>query len=842
LGLKLLKPKFVVWDIEFVPREINDFNSDVVAFTKLYREIKSIGTFSLENDEYKSSCSDNEYATLSKNIGEAIKLYLLENNAAGLIDLTDEKKEMSKIFNNCLYKFTEKTLEQFKTKNFKEYLNFLTNGTVNKIIEDMVKSDTRAMSLKEKVNANTMAVMDKMFSQTGSALKIVYLVFAKVNVISAMYSYSKSVNIKNTISVENFSSVNDISHIILPGSYNIGFANTPAGKYGKVRDIPIVYTLNGNNLLHLSVSAYVAYKNYSDVIIRDNGISFGKNGEIEEIVPVNNNKLLVDFLDYERKKYDFLDAAHLIYLGRAYDEILYNIATNYDALVSGVQEPLIEAGLLKEKVLKRSIISGKLHPIKFYKYVKRFAGTFKKVMMDLIAAGGSQEDIENYKQILLLASDIESNKLEKFIDLYKKLFKKVNKKVVFVGGVKRGADMKNATLGSNYPGVLVHLSSFNKLVKKSHLKQLNKVGEYCIMLMLLLLSCYLLTKYGSILCSIFVVIVLVSLFFIKVELLNKGMYMSYSDGILLLLMPSAVSVAIKERVEGRAKKMLKQTFQNFISKEVLDYLLLHPDKIKLGGEMKEATVFFSDLSGFTTFSEKYRPEYVITILNEYLKIITDKILENKGFLDKYEGDGVMAAFGVPIEFAQSAVCACNAAVDIKNNINEIQEEWEGKGLPFLKIRIGLSTGQIIAGNIGSEKRLDYTLIGDYVNLANRLEQSNKAFGTSIMIEENTYNKVKEYFHCRKIGLIKVKGKEKFVSVYELIDRKANPDVDTNFLRLFNEAVELYLTKNVVEAKYIFEKLLKMDETDKAVRKYLDLCNELIKKEAVSEEDLVIRLG
>lgn len=839
LGLKLLKPRLVVWDIEFLPRGVNDFNKEVISFVKLYKEIDSIGTFSVINEKYTEECNNEEYNQLEQLLKRGIPKYIdpSQFSSSDLIEI--EKKGLDR----CLYGFALKNWLKFKTADFKKYLDFLTDNSITRLINDKIKNDNREIPYKDKVYLNTFEVMERVFSYTGDILNKIYLHFVKLNVLDSLKKYSKVIKIESTVNGEIFTGVNDISHLIFDASGMVGFANTPSGKYGKVRDIPVFYTLNGANILHLSFSAYAVYNNYDRIRVNSDNILFYRNDKIEEVVPIYNRKFPVDFLDYYNKKYIFVDAADIVYLGRVYDEIFYNIASNYDTLVEGVQKPLMEAGLLKEKVLKRSMISGRLHPIKFYKSVKNFTTTFRKIMMDLIAGGGSEEEIENYKQILSLVSDIENNKLERFKNLYKDLFARVNKRVVFVGGVKRGADMKSVTIGSNYPGVVVHLSSFNKLVKRLHIVKLNKIIHYIALFVFLLLSFHLLTRYGSLVSGIFIIVSLVLLFFLKVELLNKKVYLDYSETVILLFIPSAISIAVKERIEGKTKKMLKQTFQNFISKEVLDYLLQHPDKIRLGGEMKEATVFFSDLSGFTTFSEKYRPEYVITILNEYLKIITERILENRGFLDKYEGDGVMAAFGVPVEFPESARCACRAAVSIKNDLIQLQEEWHEKGLPVLKIRIGLSTGHIIAGNIGSEKRLDYTLIGDYVNLANRLEQSNKAFGTSIMIEENTYNKIKDDFYCRKIGIVKVKGKEKFVSVYELVDEKNNSNVDTTFLELFNEAIDLYLSKKLMEAKYIFEKLLKMDETDKPTRKYLELCNDLLKSSIIiKDEDLVIKLG
>jgi adenylate cyclase len=225
--------------------------------------------------------------------------------------------------------------------------------------------------------------------------------------------------------------------------------------------------------------------------------------------------------------------------------------------------------------------------------------------------------------------------------------------------------------------------------------------------------------------------------------------------------------------EQKEKRFIKQTFSKFVSNEVVDELIKNPEKLKLGGEKKIVTVLFSDIRGFTTMSERITPEMLVDHLNTYLQAMTDIVIKYTGTLDKYVGDEIMAFWGAPIPQEDHAVRSCRAALEMISKLKEMNLVWKAQNKDTLDIGIGINSGAMIVGFVGSSSRMDYTLMGDMVNLGARLEGTNKIYKTNIIISEYTYEQVKEHVIARELDLIRVKGKELPVKIYELIDMK-NP--------------------------------------------------------------------
>ncbi|MCS7084445.1 MAG: adenylate/guanylate cyclase domain-containing protein, partial [Aquificaceae bacterium] len=216
-------------------------------------------------------------------------------------------------------------------------------------------------------------------------------------------------------------------------------------------------------------------------------------------------------------------------------------------------------------------------------------------------------------------------------------------------------------------------------------------------------------------------------------------------------------------------KYIRSTFSKFVAKDVVNELLANPDALKLGGEKKEVTVFFSDVRGFTTISETLSPENLVQLLNEYLSIMTDLIISYRGTIDKYMGDAIMAFWGAPIPNEEHAYYACIASLAQLEELKKLQQRWVEQGYPVIDIGIGLNSGYAVVGNMGSSHRMDYTVMGDTINLGSRLEGTNKQYGTRIIISEFTYAKVKDRVYVRELDIIRVKGKNEPVKIYELLD-------------------------------------------------------------------------
>jgi len=232
-------------------------------------------------------------------------------------------------------------------------------------------------------------------------------------------------------------------------------------------------------------------------------------------------------------------------------------------------------------------------------------------------------------------------------------------------------------------------------------------------------------------------------------------------------------VAYQYFVEGREKRKMKRLFGQYVSKDVYEQLVANPELARLGGQRREMTVLFSDIRGFTTVSERGQPEEIVGTLNEYFTRMVALVFQRKGTLDKFVGDMVMALFGAPLDDPDHADHAVEAAIDMIAELGTLNARWKAEGRPELDIGIGINTGPMIAGNIGSHAIMSYTVIGDAVNLGSRLESLNKEYGTRIIISDATRQQLTGAYALRPLGDVVVKGKTKPVAIFEVIGRTAH---------------------------------------------------------------------
>jgi len=229
---------------------------------------------------------------------------------------------------------------------------------------------------------------------------------------------------------------------------------------------------------------------------------------------------------------------------------------------------------------------------------------------------------------------------------------------------------------------------------------------------------------------------------------------------------SHLSTAFNQMAEGLEERdRVKETFNKFHSKEIAEKLL--SGEVKLGGERKDATIFFSDVRGFTSLSETMEPEKVVELLNEYMTRMVSVIRRHGGIVDKYVGDAIMALWGVPISSEGDTARAVRACLEMRRELAALNELRISRGQPALKIGMGLNCGQVIAGNIGSEEKMEYTVIGDTVNTASRMESMTKEYGTDFLIPREIYDRVKDQFVVEQCQSARVKGKSAAIEVFKV---------------------------------------------------------------------------
>lgn len=283
-------------------------------------------------------------------------------------------------------------------------------------------------------------------------------------------------------------------------------------------------------------------------------------------------------------------------------------------------------------------------------------------------------------------------------------------------------------------------------------------------------------------------------------------------------------LATLELAVGKERSFIKKAFSRYLPGKVVDTLLSNPELLKLGGEERVMSVLFSDLAGFTSISERMAPSQLVRLLNEYLTNMTDIVLAEGGIIDKFEGDAIMAEFGAPLLMNDHADRAVRAGLLMQKRLRELRSVWAAQGLPELKCRVGINTGTMIVGNMGSDQVFDYTVIGDSVNLASRLEGANKRYDTALMISESTFTSLTPgLFRTRVLDLIKVKGKSRAVKVFEVLGEnslalKQNEEL---YYQAYEEAFAAYLSRDFHPARAKFQKALSLRPNDPAAKDMLE---------------------
>jgi adenylate cyclase len=261
-------------------------------------------------------------------------------------------------------------------------------------------------------------------------------------------------------------------------------------------------------------------------------------------------------------------------------------------------------------------------------------------------------------------------------------------------------------------------------------------------------------------------------------------------------------------------RMGLKNFKRYVPSDLVAQLINKDIEAKIGGEKRELSIFFSDIANFTSISEKMAPEDLVQQLSIYFENVSKIILENKGTIDKYIGDSVMAFWGAPRQSDNHAEMACRSAVTIQTILHTIFRKWTKNGKEPFYTRIGIHTGEVVVGNTGYEERLNYTVLGDPVNLASRLEGVNKVYGTRIIVSENTWAQCKDMFEFRRLDKISVKGREEGIMIYELYAHK--DEIEKPLWKLFSfyeTGLKHYFNRNFTEAFKYFNAILKYRSTD-----------------------------
>ena len=403
---------------------------------------------------------------------------------------------------------------------------------------------------------------------------------------------------------------------------------------------------------------------------------------------------------------------------------------------------------------------------------------------------------------------------------------------IFIGASAPGLSDIKATPFSRlepFPGVEIQATVYANLLHDDHLKTLDSLYKWIILLIgivLINVTVFYSIPRVSILISLAWTLIWIILGMNIFEYIR--FWMPVAEFSIVHIMTITLSFTTRFVTENKERRFLKQAFSRYVPKDLVNDVINRPESLKLGGDKKEMTVLFSDLAGFTTISEGMSPEELVPYLNEYLTEMTDLVFKHRGTLDKYIGDAIMAFWGAPLDDPKHAYNACSCVIEMQELMKRLQEKWEITKKPVASTRYGVNTGHMVVGNVGSLERFNYTVLGDAVNLAARLEPANKNFGTDVMISETTYELVKDDFVCRELDRLIVKGKSKPVKVYELICKKDDVEVLPKVqkgLDLYREAMQHYYKREFKNATILFESVLSEIPSDGPSKTYLNRINQ-----------------
>ena len=419
-------------------------------------------------------------------------------------------------------------------------------------------------------------------------------------------------------------------------------------------------------------------------------------------------------------------------------------------------------------------------------------------------------------------------------DIINKRFKPgtFKNRIVLVGATAVGIyDLRVTPFDSVFPGIEIHANVIDNVLNQDFLIRPGWAAIYDLFTLLIigLLVGLLYPRLAAITGIILGLVILGGWSGVNYYFFTKGIWVNFIYPVLTTIMLFTGLSIYRYMTEEREKKKIRGAFSYYVNPTVVAEMLKNPDMLKLGGDKRIMTVLFSDIRGFTTISENMEPEALVQILNEYLTEMTNIVFKYDGLVDKYIGDAVMAFWGAPLSQPKHALLACQTGLDMMSSLAELRAKWKAqeRNLPFLDIGIGLNSGPMVVGNMGSDTRFDYTVMGDSVNLGSRLEGANKQYGTHIILGEMTFEQVKEHFICRELDSVAVKGKERPERIFELMG--APDTIDSELLHLaraFTRGVKAYKSCRWDEAIRIFSALKAYYPEDHPSAMYLDRANEL----------------
>jgi adenylate cyclase len=669
----------------------------------------------------------------------------------------------------------------------------------------------------------------------------------------------------------------DIRPAILPiiqGAAGAGFPNVIVDSDGVRRRIDLIMEYEGHYFAQLAFSPLLDWLGNPVVELRSGQIvlrdaQIGENTRKDIVIPVTEDyKFLINW-----PKSSYLDSfRHLSYYNlvlhkRLEEDLIHNLKIMDDAGYLSYFEggfELLDAYRYADSILREVLDGG--DPVQMAEY-REVRETFFQAVGEYLSGSAEQQILDQVKA-LLASEDIDEED--------KVLYREIGEQVLTVFSSTRdlhtGLAKVRKTLQEAIPGGFCIIgwtgTSTTDIGVNPFEEEYMNVGTHASLANTILQGRFLDELpwwYGAILGAVLGLVVTFVIrrlnplpsivagigFLIVIILAGSGFFL-FTGRYLYLLTPVlsvfftlfAMTLA-KFLILEQEKSFIRNAFSHYLSTDVINELITDPEKLNLGGEKKYLTAMFTDVRGFSSISEKLDPTDLVKLLNAYLTDMSDIILDLKGTIDKYEGDAIMAFFGAPVPFDNHPARACLSAVRMKKMERHLNDHFIKENLSPSPVytRIGINTGEMVVGNMGTSQKMDYTIMGNSVNLAARLEGVNKQYGTWVLISEETYNTGGNEFTVRQMDRVRVVGIQEPVRLYELIDEKSATGADTlEAIELFHKGQELFESRQWDAAAAQFRKVQKILPGDGPSEVFIKRCQGFKKSPPAASWDGVFNLS
>lgn len=477
----------------------------------------------------------------------------------------------------------------------------------------------------------------------------------------------------------------------------------------------------------------------------------------------------------------------------------------------------------------------------------RIIDEIDRVLASAELSEGQRSSYQEIKSEIPAVFETSREVYTKLMESRDRLDSALNGSFVIVGHVGTSTtDIGVTPFAKEYMNVGTHASLVNTILQRNFLDELPEWYAYVLAPIFALIIGVLIRRQDP------RVAIAVGLVFVGVMaaasigiFLFTGVYLSPVVPVLSAFFTFSAITIMKYLQSARDRIFIRNAFSHYLSNDVINELLSNQDKLKLGGDKKHMTALFTDVKGFSSISETFDPAELVKLLNQYLTEMSDIILDYRGTIDKYEGDAIISFFGAPIEYTDHAERACRSAVEMKRAEVALNQHFQRQNLTPVPIytRIGINTGEMVVGNMGTDRKMDYTIMGNSVNLAARLEGVNKQYGTWILISEPTFEEGGADFLARRLDRVRVVGINKPVRLYELLEEKAYASPrQQEAQELFQEALELFEARDWEAAQNYFKRVLQLLPEDGPSQLYLKRIRKFKAKKPPQDWDGVFNLS